>query len=156
MEKYISLKVFLKIRNRLKKENKKLIATNGCFDILHPGHIKIFEESKNIGDKLLVLINSDKSIKLNKGNKRPILKLKERISILNSIKYIDYLLVFNELTPEKILLKIKPDILTKGSEYKKTQIAGFKIISKNGGKIKLIKMFKKYSTTSIIRRIKNL
>lgn len=156
MEKKLSLTIFLKIRKKLKKNNQKLVVTNGCFDILHPGHIKIFKSSKNSGDKLLVLINSDKSIKLNKGNKRPIQNLKSRIQILNSIKYIDYILVFDKKTPEKIISKIKPDILTKGSEYKKSQIAGNKIINKEGGKIKLIKMFKKYSTTNIIKKIKNL
>ena len=156
MKKKISLKNFLKFRNELKKKNKILVTTNGCFDILHPGHIKIFEESKKKGDKLLVLINSDKSIKLNKGNKRPILKLNDRISILNSISYIDYILVFKELTPEKILSKIKTDILTKGSEYEKSKIAGSKKIIMGGGKVYLIKMLKNYSSTNIIKKIKNL
>ena len=93
MEKNLSLNNFLKIRKILKKNNKKLVVTNGCFDILHPGHIKIFKTSKNKGDKLLVLVNSDKSIKLNKGKKRPIIKLKDRIQILSSIQFIDYLIV---------------------------------------------------------------
>lgn len=156
MKKNLSLKFFLKIRNKLKNNNKKLVCTNGCYDILHPGHIKIFRESKKKGDKLLVLLNSDNSIKLNKGHKRPILKLNERLSILNSIEYIDYILVFNELTPEKIISKIKPDFLTKGSEYKKSKIAGSQLVLKNKGKIHLIKMLKKYSTTNIIKKIKNL
>ena len=108
-----------------------------------------------MGDKLLVLVNSDKSIKLNKGKKRPIIKLNDRIQILSSIQYIDYLVVFNNKTPEKIISKIKPDVLTKGSEYKKN-IAGYSIIKKGNGKIILIKMFKKYSTTNIIKKIENL
>ena len=156
MEKNLSLNNFLKIRKISKKNNKKLVVTNGCFDILHPGHIKIFKSSKNMGDKLLVLVNSDKSIKLNKGKKRPIIKLNDRIQILSSIQYIDYLVVFNNKTPEKIISKIKPDVLTKGSEYKKTDIAGYNTINKLNGKIILIKMFKKYSTTNIIKKIKNL
>ena len=100
------------------------MVTNGCFDIIHPGHIKIFKSSKNKGDKLLVLVNSDKSIKLNKGKKRPIIKLKDRIQVLSSIQFIDYLVVFNNKTPEKIISRIKPDVLTKGSSIKKQILQG--------------------------------
>ena len=156
MEKKLSLNNFLKIRKKLKKQKKKLVVTNGCFDILHPGHIKIFKISKYKGDKLLVLINSDKSVKLNKGYKRPIFNLKERTQILDSIKFIDYILIFNEKTPEKIISKIQPDVLTKGSEYKKSEIAGNQTMQRLGGKISLIKMLKKYSSTNIIRKIKYL
>ena len=156
MKKIFNLKNFLILRNKLKKQKKKLIVTNGCFDILHPGHIKIFESSKKLGDRLLVLLNSDKSIKLNKGSKRPILKLSERLTILSAIKYIDYIIVFHQKTPKNILIKLKPEVLTKGAQYKKLKIVGSELIIKNGGAVKVIPMLKNYSSTNIIQKIKNL
>ncbi len=144
------------ILKKLKNENKKLVVTNGCFDILHSGHIELVKQSKRLGDKLFLLINSDKSVKKNKGNFRPILKENIRYKIMNSIKYIDYIVPFDEKTPVNLYKKIKPNVLVKGNQYKKNQIAGNKIITKNGGKIKLIKMIDKISTTVIINKIKNL
>ena len=144
------------ILKKLKNENKKLVVTNGCFDILHSGHIELLKQSKRLGDKLFLLINSDKSVKKNKGNFRPILNENIRLKIMNSIKYIDYIIPFDEKTPVNLYKKIKPQILVKGNQYKKSQIAGNKIITKNGGKIKLVKMIDKISTTIIINKIKNL
>ena len=144
------------ILKKLKNENKKLVVTNGCFDILHSGHIELLKQSKRLGDKLFLLINSDKSVKKNKGKFRPILKENIRFKIMNSIKYIDYIVPFDEKTPVNLYKKIKPQILVKGNQYKKSQIAGNKIITKNGGKIKLVKMIDKISTTIIINKIKNL
>lgn len=144
------------ILKKLKNENKKLVVTNGCFDILHSGHIELLKQSKRLGDKLFLLINSDKSVKKNKGKFRPILKENIRFKIMNSIKYIDYIVPFDEKTPVNLYKKIKPNVLVKGNQYKKNQIAGNKIITKNGGKIKLIKMIDKISTTVIINKIKNL
>ncbi len=144
------------ILKKLKNENKKLVVTNGCFDILHSGHIELLKQSKRLGDKLFLLINSDKSVKKNKGKFRPILKENIRFKIMNSIKYIDYIVPFDEKTPVNLYKKIKPNVLVKGNQYKKNQIAGNKIITKNGGKIKLIKMIDKISTTVIINKIKNI
>lgn len=156
MKKIFNLKNFLQERKKLKKQKKKLIVTNGCFDILHPGHIKIFEKSKKLGDRLLVLLNSDKSIKMNKGDKRPIFNLSERQIFLSSIKYIDYILVFNQKTPEIIIKKIKPEVLTKGAQYKKSKIVGSEFLKKNGGEVRVIQMLKNYSTTNIIKKIKKI
>lgn len=156
MKKIFNLKNFLQEKKKLKKQKKKLIITNGCFDILHPGHIKIFELSKKMGDRLLVLVNSDKSVKMNKGLKRPILKLSERLILLSAIKYIDYIIVFHEKTPEILITKVKPEILTKGSQYKKSKIVGSKFVEENGGEVKVIKMLKNHSTTNIIKKIKNI
>ena len=144
------------ILKNLRNDNKKLVVTNGCFDILHSGHIELIKQSKKFGDKLFLLINSDKSVKKNKGSFRPILNENIRLKIMNSIKYIDYIIPFDEKTPVNLYKKIKPQILVKGSQYKKSQIAGNKIITKNGGKIKLVKMIDKISTTIIINKIKNL
>ena len=156
MKKIFNLKNFLQERRKLKKQKKKLIVTNGCFDIPHPGHIKIFERSKKMGDRLLVLLNSDKSIKMNKGSKRPIFNLRERLILLSSIKYIDYIIVFDQKTPEIIITKIRPEILTKGAEYKKSKIIGSEFLKKIGSKVKVIRMLKNYSTTNIIKKIKKI
>ena len=149
----IQLKRILK---KLRIKKKKLVVTNGCFDILHSGHIKLIRQSKEFGDILILLINTDKSVKKNKGNSRPILKENIRLKILSSIKYIDYIIPFDDKTPVKLYKMIRPDILVKGRQYRKDKIAGSKIILKYGGKIKLVKMVNKISTSIIIDKIKNL
>ena len=149
----IQLKRILK---KLRIKKKKLVVTNGCFDILHSGHIKLIRQSKEFGDILILLINTDKSVKKNKGNSRPILKENIRLKILSSIKYIDYIIQFDDKTPVKLYKMIRPDILVKGRQYRKDKIAGSKIILKYGGKIKLVKMVNKISTSIIIDKIKNL
>jgi len=140
----------------LKKKKLCIVVTNGCFDLIHKGHIEIFKKSKKLGDKLIVLVNSDNSIKRLKGSSRPIILLKDRLSLLTSIKYIDYIVTFNSLTPVDLYKAIKPNFLTKGSEYKIQKLAGEKIIRKFNGKIKLIKMLPGLSTTNIIEKIKKL
>ena len=128
--------------------------TNGCFDIIHSGHIKILKESKDLGDILIVAVNSDSSIKKNKGNGRPLNILRDRLTVLNSISYIDYILVFNSKTPDKLYQHILPDVLTKGGEYKSdTNIAGKKYVIANNGKIVFVPMKKERSTTNIINKI---
>ena len=127
--------------------------TNGCFDIIHAGHIKIFKESKKLGDILVVAVNSDRSIKKLKGNSRPFNKIKDRLSVLESIIYIDHILVFNSLTPKNIYQKLKPDIITKGSEYHKSEVVGSLSITKNNGKVILIKMLKNRSTSNLAKKI---
>jgi len=145
-----------KLIKNLKKKKISIVVTNGCFDLIHKGHIEVFKKSKMLGDKLIVLVNSDNSIKRLKGKSRPIILLKDRLSILTSIKYIDYIVVFNSLTPVNLYKIIQPNFLTKGSEYKKGKLAGEKIIKKFNGKIKLIKMLPGLSTTKIIKKIKKL
>ena len=156
MGKKISLKNFLKLRKKFKKNKKKIVITNGCYDLIHPGHIRILRESKKRGDVLVVLINSDKSVKINKGAKRPIQNQRDRIEILTSIKYVDFVIMFNNKTPVNLYKKLLPDVLTKGSEYKQSHIAGANEIVRNGGKVKLITMKKNYSTSKTINKIKKI
>lgn len=145
-----------KLITTLKKKKFNIVVTNGCFDLIHKGHIEIFKKSKKLGNKLIVLVNSDNSIKRLKGSSRPIILLNDRLSLLTSIKYIDYIVTFNSLTPVDLYKTIKPNFLTKGSEYKIQKLAGEKIIRKFKGKIKLIKMLPGLSTTKIIEKIKKL
>ncbi len=156
MAKVISNNKLKKLIKNLKKKKLSIVVTNGCFDIIHKGHIEIFKKSKILADKLIVLVNSDNSIKKLKGRSRPIVSIKDRLSLLSSIKYIDYLVTFNSLTPVSLYKIIKPNFLTKGSEYRIKELAGEKIIKKFDGKIKLIKMLPGLSTTKIIEKIKKL
>ena len=128
----------------------KIGVTNGCFDVLHSGHLHLLNEAKKNCDKLIVLLNSDKSIKKIKGKSRPILKLSQRIRMLKMIKDVDDVEVFEEKTPEKIISKILPNILFKGSDYKAKELAGYDIIINNGGRIKIIKKLKNFSTSKLI------
>ena len=156
MSKLLNTTKLKKVLTGLKREKKKVVITNGCFDIIHPGHIKVLRKSKKLGDVLIVLLNSDKSVKKLKGKKRPIINQDGRIEILESIKYVDFIVLFNELTPVKLYKKIKPNFLTKGSQYSLNNIIGKKLIEKNGGKIKLIKMLPNTSTTLILKKISKI
>lgn len=151
MSKLKPLTELKKITSKLKKDGKIIVFTNGCFDILHPGHIKILEVAKNKGDILIVGLNSDSSVKKIKGSKRPILNETARIKILKQISIIDYIILFTETTPYRIIRAIKPDILVKGEDWAKNKIVGQELVRK----VCRVKMYRGYSTTKIIERIKN-
>ena len=114
----------IKIVEKLKKENKKIVFTNGCFDLLHIGHVNLFQKAKTLGDVLIVAINSDASLAQLKGPKRPLVPQTDRTQILAALSCIDYVVVFNEQTPYELLSKLKPDILVKGGDYKIEDIVG--------------------------------
>ena len=114
----------IKIVEKLKKENKKIVFTNGCFDLLHIGHVSLFQKAKTLGDVLIVAINSDASLAQLKGPKRPLVPQTDRTQILAALSCIDYVVVFNEQTPYELLSKLKPDILVKGGDYKIEDIVG--------------------------------
>jgi cytidyltransferase-related domain len=128
----------------------KIGVTNGCFDVLHSGHLHLLNEGKKNCDKLIVLLNSDNSIKKIKGKNRPILKLNQRIKMLRMIKDVDDVKVFEEKTPERIISKILPNILFKGSDYTARELAGYDVIKNNGGKIKIINKLKNFSSSKLI------
>jgi D-beta-D-heptose 7-phosphate kinase / D-beta-D-heptose 1-phosphate adenosyltransferase len=140
------------IVNSLKNKNKKIIFTNGCFDILHIGHIKYLEEAKSFGDILILGLNSDESIKKLKGENRPINNQNDRAYILASLEVVDYLVVFNEDTPFELISLIKPDVLVKGSDYEGKDIIGQDIVKE----LKLVKFIDGKSTTNIIKRIQKV
>ena len=144
-----SINLLLKIK-LWKLVKLKIGVTNGCFDVLHSGHLHLLSDAKKNCDKLIVLLNSDQSIKKIKGRNRPILRLNKRIQILKMIKDVDDVEVFEEKTPEKIISKILPNILFKGSDYKAKELAGYNIIKKNGGKVKIIKKLKNFSSSKLI------
>ena len=139
--------------NSLKKNSKKIVMTNGCFDLIHAGHIKLLKDSKKLGDFLIVAINTDSSIRNLKGHNRPINKLIDRIEVIKSLTFVDLILTFESETPIDLYKMILPEILTKGSDYKLKQIVGAKEIISNGGKVKRINIYKKLSTTNILKKI---
>ena len=114
----------IKVVEKLKKENKKIVFTNGCFDLLHIGHVSLFQKAKTLGDVLIVAINSDASLAQLKGPKRPLVPQTDRTQILAALSCIDYVVVFNEQTPYELLSALKPDILVKGGDYKIEDIVG--------------------------------
>ena len=144
-----------KIINFWLNKKNKIGFTNGCFDYLHPGHISLFKQAKKKCSKLIVAINSDNSVVKNKGPLRPKQKLNTRLQILNSIPFIDLIIVFSDKTPLNIIKKIKPHLLIKGSDYRENQIVGAKEVKKYGGKILRAKTLKNFSSSIIIDEILN-
>ena len=137
---------------------EKLVFTNGCFDLLHLGHIRYLNQAKQLGDRLIVAVNSDESIRQLKGSQRPIVNLAQRMEVLANLHMTDWITDFDDLTPHKLLQTLKPDILVKGDDYKSTrEIVGADIVSSYGGKVSIVAVHvKDLSTTHIINKIKKL
>ena len=146
------LKILTKTLSALRNKGKKIVFTNGCFDILHAGHVDYLSKARRLGDVLVVGLNSDSSVKKIKGKGRPINKESDRAKVLSSLYFVDYVTSFNETTPENLIKKVRPDILVKGSDWKIEDIAGSSFVRSYGGKIRSIPFVKGYSTTSIIER----
>lgn len=147
------LKELKEITDTLRQQGKKIVFTNGCFDILHWGHAMYLEKAKAKGDKLIVALNSDASVKRIKGGLRPIINEKDRARMLAALESVDYVTVFRETTPLKTIKTLKPDILVKGSDWKKNNIVGSGILSVYGGKVSTIRLEKGRSTTNLINQI---
>jgi len=137
----------------LKVEKKKIVFTNGVFDIIHRGHIEYLREAKKLGDILLIGLNSDSSVKTIKGNKRPINNENDRAAVLDNLKPVDYVVIFNEENPYNLIRQILPDFLVKGGDWSPENIIGSDIVMKNGGKVISLKYVDDYSTTAIISKI---
>lgn len=137
----------------LRKQNKTIVTTNGCFDILHAGHVRYLEETKKFGDILIVLLNSDKSVRSIKGEGRPINNEADRAEVLNGLKSVDYVVLFDENSPADLLSEIKPDVHTKGADYNVETLPEAKIIIANGGRLEFIRFVEGKSTTRTIEKI---
>lgn len=128
----------------------RIIFTNGCFDIIHKGHVELLKFCKKLGDKVIVGINSDKSVKTNKGADRPINNQLDRRAILESIRYVDEVIIFDEATPHEVIKRIKPDVIVKGGDYLPEEVVG-----KDLAEVIIFNFINGYSTTSIIKSISN-
>lgn len=155
MRKIKTLAALSKIIEKAKKQKKTVVFTNGCFDLFHYGHLVSLMEAKKYGDILIVGINSDNSIKKLKGKTRPVFSQKERANIVCGLESVDYCVIFNEDTPEKVIKTLKPDIIAKGNDYKRKDVVGYDFVKKYQGKVVLLPLVKGLSTTEIIKKIKN-
>ena len=138
-----------------RRENFKLVFTNGCFDLLHKGHLDLLSNAASLGNKLFVGLNSDTSVKKLKGEARPIQNQEVRAQKLLELKYVDHVIIFEELTPQKLIHTISPNVLVKGGDYTKNEIVGAKHVISFGGVVKIIPLTPGFSTTSIIEKSSN-
>jgi len=152
--KITSLKALTEIRKKLKKQGKKVAFTNGCFDILHRGHVTYLQKARSFGDVLVLGLNRDASIRRIKGNDRPINNEKDRAVVVSALECIDYVVLFGEDTPLRLIKTLKPDILVKGSDWAIDEIVGKDVLDAYGGKVKRVKLVQGRSTTNVIDKIK--
>ena len=155
MKTLLTLEEFLEIRKQLKAEGKKLVFTNGCFDIIHRGHVDYLNRAKALGDYLVVALNSDESVRKLKGEGRPINKLEDRAFVIANLKAVDFVVSFDEDTPFEIISAIIPDVLVKGGDWSIENIVGRDVVEANGGKVYSLPYVENYSTTNIINKMKS-
>jgi rfaE bifunctional protein nucleotidyltransferase chain/domain len=143
----------IKIRERIRLDKKTFVFTNGCFDILHPGHTRYLWESRNLGDYLLVAVNTDSSVKRLKGHLRPVFDEQSRTEMLSAFEFVDGVILFDEDTPYDLIKKLVPDVLVKGGDWPDDKIVGYDVVKEAGGTVKSITFQDGYSTTGIIDKI---
>lgn len=142
------------IVKRLKSEEKKVISTSGCFDILHAGHVQYLREAKAKGDILIIMLNSDESVRTLKGPSRPIVCEKDRAYVLESLEMVDYICIFDEQTPCDLIRRIQPDAVIKGGDYRGKHIPEMDVVDIYGGTVEYVSLVEGHSTTNIIEKIK--
>ena len=162
MTKYDFLKTKIISRDKLDEnlaywrfKNKKIVFTNGCFDLLHLGHLDYLVKAADLGDVLIIGLNSDNSVKQLKGSNRPLLDENARAHLLAGFSFVTKVIVFDEDTPYNLIKQVKPDILVKGKDYKKEEVVGYDIVEKNGAEVITLDLVKGYSTSGIIQKIQS-
>ena len=143
----------INIIKKIKAEEKKIVFTNGCFDLLHVGHIRYLSQAKKLGDFLIIGLNSDRSVKKLKGKDRPINSFEDRATLLSALNSVDLVIKFEEQTPENLIKDIVPDVLVKGGDYNIEDIVGYQIVIQNGGQVKTLSFYDGYSSTNYIDKI---
>jgi D-beta-D-heptose 7-phosphate kinase/D-beta-D-heptose 1-phosphate adenosyltransferase len=146
-------KELVRIITDLKTKGKRIVFTNGCFDLLHIGHVRYLEKAKALGDVLVVGVNSDSSVRKLKGPRRPILFEQERAEILSGLGCVDYIALFNEINPLKLITSLKPDVLVKGGDWTKEQTVGKEVVERSGGEVVILPFVKGASTSNLIETI---
>ncbi|HEA46981.1 MAG TPA: D-glycero-beta-D-manno-heptose 1-phosphate adenylyltransferase [bacterium] len=153
MSKLKRLDELIKVVEGLKKKGRKIVFTNGCFDLLHLGHIRYLREAKRLGDILIIGLNSDHSVRSLKGKNRPLVKEKDRTEILSALEIVDYIVIFDELTPKNLIDRVIPHILVKGGDWKREEVVGGDTVEAHGGEVIIIPEVKGYSTSALINKI---
>jgi D-beta-D-heptose 7-phosphate kinase/D-beta-D-heptose 1-phosphate adenosyltransferase len=140
----------------IRSEGKKIVMTNGCFDILHAGHVNYLKQAKALGDYLIVAVNDDDSVFRLKGKNRPINCLEHRLAVLDALESVDWVISFSEDTPESLINELIPDVLVKGGDYKPDEVAGAEIVKQNEGEVKIIPIIEGCSTSQIIKKLSSI
>jgi D-beta-D-heptose 7-phosphate kinase/D-beta-D-heptose 1-phosphate adenosyltransferase len=153
--KQISLKALSKLCSDLRKKGKRIVLTNGCFDVLHVGHVKLLSASKHLGDVLIVAIDDDASVRRLKGPQRPVINENERLRIISALDSVDHVILFSSGELNKVIEAARPDVLTKGNDYTVSRVQGRKIVERHGGRVELIPITENISSTQVINNIKN-
>ncbi len=151
--KLVARKKIAALCHRLRRQGKKIVFTNGVFDIIHMGHVAYLAKARSLGDVLIVGLNTDASVRRIKGPKRPINRQADRAGVLSALEYVDYIVYFSETTPECLIAQVRPDILVKGADYKLSQIVGADAVKSYGGKVRRISLQGSHSTSRILRRL---
>ena len=154
--KFLSLKTLLAELRRKKRSGKKVVFTNGCFDLLHAGHTRYLQAARKLGDVLVIGLNTDSSVRKLKGPARPVNQESARAEVLSALECVDYIVLFSDPTPQRLIEQIKPDFLVKGGDWKKAQIAGADFVGSYGGRVKVIPFVRGFSTTSTLEKIQRL
>lgn len=152
-DKIYRMEELVKVRKQYKKKKTKVVFTNGCFDLIHGGHIYLFQMCQKLGDVLIVGVNDDVSVKKIKGPMRPLFPLNERLEILSAIQEVDCLVSFSETIPRKLIAELRPDVLAKGGDWRPDEVVGKKEVEEEGGEVKIIPYQKGHSTSQIIEKI---
>lgn len=152
-DKILSLEALQSVLLKVRKSGKKIVFTNGCFDILHVGHVRYLAAAKSAGHILVVGLNSDASVEIIKGTKRPIINQHQRAEVLASLQSVDYVTLFDEADPLRLIAALRPDVLVKGADWEADEIVGADVVTAHGGKVMRIEMVPDASTSTIIRRI---
>jgi rfaE bifunctional protein nucleotidyltransferase chain/domain len=155
MGKIVSQDELAQIAAREKRGGSCVVFTNGCFDLLHPGHVRCLADARALGDLLIVAVNSDRSVRGSKGTDRPLVPEQDRAEVLAALASVDYVTIFDEPTPRELIARVLPNILVKGADWALDQIAGREEVEAAGGKVVSIPLAPGYSTTNIVNKIRN-
>lgn len=154
MGKIVSQDDLIALITREKRNGRNVVFTNGCFDLLHPGHVRCLAEARALGDVLVVAVNSDRSVRSNKGRERPLVPQQDRAEVLAALSSVDYVTIFDEPTPRELITRVLPNILVKGADWAQNEVAGREEVEAAGGRVVSIPLAPGYSTTNLIEKIR--
>jgi rfaE bifunctional protein nucleotidyltransferase chain/domain len=143
------------IVTRAKIEGKKIVFTNGCFDMIHRGHLHLLREARAFGEMLIVGLNTDRSVRSIKGSDRPVIPESDRGELLAAMEMVDYVVLFDEPDPSNLIAALRPDVLVKGGDWGEDQVVGSDIVTRDGGEVKIVPYLKGFSTTAVIAKIRS-